>query len=30
MVELSGVNIKHKSFGVGKVIEQTDTLDSLH
>ena len=25
MVELSGVNIKHKSFGVGKVIEQTDT-----
>ena len=25
MIELSGVNIKHKSFGVGKVIEQTDT-----
>ena len=25
MVELSGVNIEHKSFGVGKVIEQTDT-----
>lgn len=25
MIELLGVNIKHKSFGVGKVIEQTDT-----